>query len=88
MKVIHRLVGYDQKIDRAKVSLKVADRLRSNAKRIAKVPNDDPQAVWSYPLSPDQVRKLAKLVGAELDPRQAEYFLEAFADLKPKGRAA
>jgi hypothetical protein len=88
MKVIHRLVGYDQKTDRAKVSFKVADRLLSNAKRIAKVPNDDPQAVWSYPLSPDQVRELAKLIGAELDPGQAEYFLEAFADLTPKGRAA
>ena len=55
MRVIHRLVGYDQKTDRAKVSFKDAGRLLSNAKRIAKVPNDDPQAVWSYPLSPDQV---------------------------------
>jgi hypothetical protein len=88
MRVIHRLVGYDQKTDRAKVSFKVAGRLLSNAKRIAKVPNDDPQAVWSYPLSPDQVSELAKLIGARLDPAEVEYFLEAFADSTPKGRAA
>jgi hypothetical protein len=88
MRVIHRLVGYDQKTDRAKVSFKVAERLLSDAKRIAKVPNDDPQAVWSYPLSTDQVSELARLIGAQLDPGEAEYFLEAFAKATPKGRAA
>jgi hypothetical protein len=88
MRVIHRLVGYDQKTDRATVSFKVADRLLSDAKRIAKVPNDDPQAVWSYPLSPDQVCRLAKLIRAQVDPGQAEFFLEAFADPAPTGRVA
>jgi hypothetical protein len=85
---IHRLVGYDQKTDRVKVSFNVADHLLGDAKRIAKVPNDDPQAVWSYPLGRDQVCQLAKLIRARVDPGQAEFFLEAFADSGPTDRLA
>jgi len=84
MKVTHRLVGYDKKTDRAKVRFDIADRLLDDAKRIAKVPADDPEAVWSYPLTPHQVRKLAQLLGADFDLGKSEFFLEAFAEPKPK----
>ena len=88
MGVIHRLVGYDQKTDRVKVSFNVADHLLGDAKSIANVPNDDPQAVWSYALSRDQVYRLAKLIRARVDPGQAEFFLEAFADSAVPDRLA
>ena len=87
MKVIHRLVGYDKTTDRAKVRFDIADRFIGDAKRIAKVPDDDPQAVWSYPLTPEQVRKMAKLIGAELDLGKSEFFLEAFSGSNPQDRA-
>jgi hypothetical protein len=80
MKVIHRLVGYDPKTDRMKLKINIADRLLGDAKRIAGVPDDDPDAAWSYPLSHSPVRAVATLIGAQLDPDNAEFFLEAFAD--------
>lgn len=86
MKVIHCLVGYDKKTDRAKVRFAIADRLLSDAKRIAKVPKDDPEAVWSYPLAPEQVREMANLIGANLELGKSEFFLEAFSDANPQGR--
>jgi hypothetical protein len=80
MKVIHRLVGYDPKTDRMKLKIDIAERLLGDAKRIAGVPDDDPDAAWSYPLSRSQVRAVAALIGAQLDPDNAEFFLEAFGD--------
>src|SRR5437764_8478637 len=79
MKVIHRLVGYDKTTDRAKVRFDIADRFVGDVKRIAKVPDDDPEAVWSYPLTPEQVRKMAKLIGAEFDLGNPSSFLKPSA---------
>jgi hypothetical protein len=87
MKVLHCLVGYDKKTDRAKVRFAIADRLLGDAKRIAKVPEDDPEAVWSYPLTPEQVRKMGNLIGANLELEKSEFFLEAFTDANPQDRA-
>ena len=84
MKVIHRLVGYDRKTDRAKVRFDIADRLLDDARRIAKVPDDDPKAVWSYPLSADQARELAELIGAEFELGKSDFFLEAFTEPNSK----
>jgi hypothetical protein len=80
MTVKHRLIGYDRRTDRMKQSFDVADQLLPAAKRIAHVPEDDPEAAWSYPLANEQVRQVADLIGAEVDPESAEFFLEAFAD--------
>jgi hypothetical protein len=87
MRVIHRLVGYDSQTDKTKISLDIPDRLLTEAKKIVRVPDDDPEALWSYPLSVDQARAVAKLTGVEIDPATAEFFLEAFADPLPVGQA-
>jgi len=79
MQVVHRLVGYDRDTDRAAIQFDVPDELLSEAKRIARVPDDDPDAAWSYPLANDQAGALAVLIGARLDAGNAEFFLEAFA---------
>ena len=79
MIVNHRLVGYDRRTDRATQSFDVADRVLPMVKRIAQVPEDDPNAAWSYPLASEQVRQVADLIGATVDPESAEFFLEAFA---------
>ncbi|HTT80484.1 MAG TPA: hypothetical protein VMF86_12475 [Stellaceae bacterium] len=73
------MVGYDRQTDRANIRFDVPRRLLSEAKRIAQVPDDDPQAAWSYPLSIDQTRDVAALIGAAVDPNHGEFFLEAFA---------
>ena len=73
------------KIDGKSVRFDIDDRLMDRAKCIAGVPTDDPEAVWSYPLSRDQVRYLAELIAAEIDPDRTEFFLEAFAIAPPSG---
>lgn len=50
------------------------------AKKIAKVPADDPDAAWSYPLTEAKTRRVARLIGVQADPSEAEFYLEAFAD--------
>lgn len=79
MHVVHRLVGYDQDTDRVKVKWEIPPDLLPEAKRIARVGEDDPEAAWSYPLSSSQARKMADLIGAGLQSDRVEFFLEAFA---------
>ncbi len=80
MQILHRLVGYDRQTDRMRVWFEVPDRLLPDAKKMAQAPGDDPEAAWSYPLSDSQACGVAGLIGAEIEPKEAEFFLEAFAD--------
>ena len=41
---------------------------------------DDPDAAWSYPVTEAKTRRIARLIGAQADPGEAEFYLEAFAD--------
>ena len=52
----------------------------AGGKKIAKVPADDPDAAWSYPLTEAKTRRVARLIGVQADPSEAEFYLEAFAD--------
>jgi hypothetical protein len=87
MRLIHRLVGYDAKTDRMKIGFDIPDHLLPDAKQIAHVHEDDADAAWSYPLSSEQARRLATLIGVPLDGDGAEFFLEAFADPVATGAA-
>ncbi len=83
MRVIHRLVGYDRQTDRMRLRFDIPDHLMPEAKKIAKVPVDDPEAAWSYPLTEAKTRRIARLIGAQAEPNEAEFYLEAFADPSP-----
>ena len=50
MKVVHRFVAYDLETDRMKIRVDVPPEHLAEAKRIAAVGEDDPDATWSYPL--------------------------------------
>ena len=80
MPIIHRLVGYDRQTDRMRTRFDIPDHLMPDAKKIAKVPADDPDAAWSYPLTKAKTRRVAHLIGVQADPDEAEFYLEAFAD--------
>ena len=80
MPIIHCLVGYDRQTDRMRTRFDIPDHLMPDAKKIAKVPADDPDAAWSYQLTEAKTRRIARLIGVQADPGEAEFFLEAFAD--------
>jgi hypothetical protein len=79
MRVIHRLVGYDRQTDRMKVQFDIPDDRLAEAKKIAKVSAEDPDAVWSYPLSESGARRFASLIGVDVGAKDAEFFFEAFS---------
>jgi hypothetical protein len=76
-RVVHRLVGYDRQTDRMKAQFDIPDQLLREAKKIGKVPDDDPDAAWSYPLTEASARRLASLIGV-VGPEDVEFYLEAF----------
>jgi hypothetical protein len=88
MRVTHCLIGYDRQTDRMKFRFDIPEPLMHDARIIAQVPQDDPDAAWSYPLSNAQTRNLADLIGAAVDPDGAYFYLEAFADSVPAGKVA
>lgn len=79
MRVMHRLVGYDRHTDRMKFQFDIPDDRLAEAKKIAKVSADDPDAVWSYPLTESGARRVASLIGVDVGAEDAEFFLEAFS---------
>ena len=81
MKVIHHLVGYDRRTDRMKARYEIPSGMLAEAKRVAGVASDDPDAAWSYPLSADHARAVAALNQAPIHPDRLEFFLEPSADL-------
>lgn len=80
MTVVHRLVGYDRRTDRMRTRCDIPHNVLAEAKRIAGVAPDDPDAAWSYPLSAARARAMAQLIRAEIDPDHFEFYLEPFAD--------
>jgi len=77
---VHRLVGYDRRSDRMRARCDIPSDLFAEAKRIAGVAPDDPDAAWSYPLSAAQAQAIAQLIGTGIDPDSLEFFLEPFAE--------
>jgi len=63
-----------------KVRHEIPSGTLAEAKRIAGVASDDPDAAWSYPLSSAQARAMAGLIRTEIDPDHFEFFLELFSD--------
>jgi hypothetical protein len=79
MSVVHRLVGYSRKTDRLVERYDIPPSKLGQAIAIAAVDDDDPDATSSYALSNEQARGIAALISAAVDPRELEFFLEAFA---------
>jgi hypothetical protein len=80
MSLVHRLVGYDRRTDRMKARCDIPPDRLAEAKRVAGVAPDDPDAAWSYPLSVPQARAIAPLIATNIDSDHLEFCLEPFAD--------
>ena len=77
--VTHSLVGYDRETERVAEEFDVPDAALPRAKQLARVPDDDPEAIRCYSLDAAGARDLASLVDAKIDPDRNDYFLEGFA---------
>ena len=90
MNVVHQLTGYDKADDERVFQAMVGPLLLGLAKDLAAPRDDDPDAVFPYPLTPVAARILADALGARIDTQRNDYFLEAFAaaDAPRTGRVA
>jgi len=77
--ITHRLVGYDRTTERVVDEYDVPNDLLPQAKIIAHVPADDPDAAMCYPLAENEAQDLAGFLRARIDPFLRDYFLEGFA---------
>ena len=78
-RITHSLVGYDRETERLAEEFAVPDSVLPRAKRLAGVPEDDPDAVMCYPLDAARACDLADLLNASIDTGRRNYFLEGSA---------
>ncbi len=77
--IAHCLVGYDRATERVADEYVVPEAILPEAKVLARVPANDPDAAMCYPLRPAAARDLAGIIHAAIDTGQRDYFLEGFA---------
>ena len=80
MSVIHRLTGYDKVSENLAAQFDVPISQLELAKSVAGVSSDDPEAALSYPLTPEQAKRIAQAIGQLVDADRHLWFLEPFAD--------
>jgi hypothetical protein len=68
------------------VEYDVPDHLLELAKGVARVGADDPQAVLCHRLDDLQAHGLATAIGAKVDGKQLNFYLEGFAEAAPADR--
>ena len=76
--ITHSLVGYDRNTERVAEEFDVPDEALPIAKQLARVLDDDPEAIRCYSLEAAGARELAALLDARIDTERRDYFLEGF----------
>ena len=74
--VAHSIVGYDRTSERVVCEFEVLSFLDTLAQKIAEVDSDDPDGVFTYPLSERQVAAFSFILGLVADQVRCDYFLE------------
>jgi hypothetical protein len=77
MKLVHKLVGYDRNTEFVGAEFNVPDQKFDLVRRIAGVNRQkDPDAMGNYRLSRPEAEEIAKIIGASIDTKQYDFFLE------------
>jgi hypothetical protein len=74
------LVGYDRQTEFVAAEYKIPAGAIEEAKRIAKVPADDPDVAHAYELKPSAAKNIADMIPVQIDTSKYDFFLEGFAD--------
>jgi hypothetical protein len=78
-RIAHSLVGYDRLTERAAGEIAIPDAVLSETKCLARVPDDDSDAMMCYPPDACRAHGLAVILNARIDTDRRDYFLEGFA---------
>ncbi len=88
--ISHRLVGYDPASERVAAEYAIPEARLDDAKRVAGVDADDPEAVLCYKLTGAQARAIADAIGIVVDTERLNFYVEGFAipdQLSPVNRS-
>jgi hypothetical protein len=86
MDAIYRLVGFDRDTERLAVKYEIPAKHVLLAKKIAGI--DERPIIGDWPLSPEQVRHIAEVLGEHIDPDAYDFQLETYAPNSLLGRPA
>jgi hypothetical protein len=78
--VIHKLTGYDKVSEKLAAQIDVPISQLGQAKQVAGVGQEDPEAALSYPLTSEQAKRIGQTIGQFVDTDRYLWFLEPFAD--------
>lgn len=78
MSVVLQLTGYDKNTKAVGLEITLPAREAGFVKQVAGVSPEDPDVMGSYPLTEEQVIKIAGVAGSPLNPRLYDYFLDAY----------
>jgi hypothetical protein len=85
MDAIYRLVGFDRDTESLAVKYEIPAKYVLLAKKIAGI--DERPIIGDWPLSPEQVRHIAEVIGERIDQDAYDFSLEQYA-LTPLNPAA
>jgi hypothetical protein len=77
MDAIYRLVGFDRDTESLAVKYEIPAKYVLLAKKIAGI--DERPIIGDWPLSPEQVRHIAKVIGERIDQDAYDFSLEQYA---------
>ncbi|HEX4113681.1 MAG TPA: hypothetical protein VH020_14205 [Stellaceae bacterium] len=80
MKINHQIIGYDRDTDDLAVEYDIPPACLDQVGAVIGIAPEDPQLVGSYPLIPDQVRRIAKILRRQIDSEKFDFFIEPYAD--------
>ena len=86
MDAIYKLVGFDRETERLAVKYEIPAKHVLLAKKIAGI--DEQQIIGDWPLSPEQTRHIAEVIGERIDPNAYDFSLEPYAPGSLKDRSA
>ena len=78
MTLAYKLARYSLETDLLDSQLEIPSRVLGRVKQAAEIGPDDESIEGDWLLSADQVKKIGRILGAEVDPIRYEYYLEPY----------
>ena len=86
MDAIYRLIGFDRDKEHLAVKYEIPAKYVLLAKKIAGI--DERPIIGDWPLSPEQVRHIAEVIGERIDADAYDFSLEPYAPTSLRDRPA
>ncbi len=79
MTVMHKLVGYDHDTEWVAAEYEIRAEDFDRIRRVVRIASTDPDAIGSYPLDAPTAQEVGRIIGADVDTRRMDFFLEPAA---------